>query len=79
MESSIHETSNRSIEIPKLEKTIEEKDEEIKQLKSFETQLNNFRVEYDTMKKENEETSTKTKELQIRKSRTSKTGKEISR
>merc|ERR1711991_998206 len=28
--------------------------------------LNNFRVEYDTMKKENEETSTKTKELQIR-------------
>ena len=54
------------LKIPKLEKVIEEKDEEIKQLKSFETQLNNFRVEYDTMKKENEETSTKTKELQIR-------------
>ena len=54
------------LKIPKLEKTIEEKDEEIKQLKSFETQLNKFRVDYDVMKKENEETTTKTKELQIR-------------
>ena len=54
------------LKIPKLEKIIEEKDEEINQLKSFETQLNKFRVDYDVMKKENEETTTKTKELQIR-------------
>ena len=54
------------LKIPKLNKVIEEKDEEIKTLKTFETQLNKFRIEYDIMKKENDETTSKTKELQIR-------------
>eukprot|EP00943_MAST-04B_sp_MAST-4B-sp1_P007673 g7673.t1 len=54
------------LKIPKLEKVIEEKDEEIEALKSFETQLNKFREEYDIMKKENDEATSKTRELQLR-------------